>query len=68
MFRALGLRVDVEMEQTSALPDAEVEGRAGLWGDAEVNRGVLPSMIFVNGPQDLNNLQGTQLVFNVFFS
>lgn len=43
------------MGLTSSFPDGEVEGRAGLW-DAEVDRGVLSSLILIDGSQDLNYL------------
>lgn len=37
------------MFSTSAFSDGEVEGRAGLWRDAEVNQSVLSSLISVDG-------------------
>ena len=48
--------IKVLMGLTSSFPDGEVERRAGLWRDAEVDRGVLSSLILVDGPQDLNYL------------
>lgn len=51
---------------TSGLPDGEVEGRAGLWGDAEVDRGVLPSLVPVDGTQHLNYLHDTDIRIKIF--
>ena len=45
---------------TSGFPDGEVESRAGLWRDAEVDGGVLPSLIPVDSSQNLNNLNNTE--------
>lgn len=44
---------------TSALTDSEVEGRARLWRDAEVDLVFLPSLVSVDGSQNLDYLQHT---------
>lgn len=41
---------------TSALTDSEVEGRARLWRDAEVDLVVLSSLVSVDGSQNLDYL------------
>lgn len=47
--------------------DSEVKGRAGLWRDAEVNLVFLPSLVSVDGSQNLHYLQHiTQNVTDVF--
>lgn len=49
---------------TSRFPDGEIECRAGLWRDAEVDRRVLPSLVPVDGSQNLNYLQNRELGHN----
>lgn len=44
---------------TSALTDSEVEGRARLRRDAEVDLVVLSSLVSVDGSQDLDDLPRT---------
>lgn len=52
---------------TSALTDSEVEGRAGLWRDAEVDLVVLSSLVSVDGSQNLDYLPRTnQNVTDIF--
>lgn len=41
---------------TSVFSNSEVEGRAGLWRNAEVDRSVLGSLVLVNSSQNLNYL------------
>lgn len=42
---------------TTTIPDAEVEGSAGLWRDAEIHSAVIPSLISINRPQHLHHLK-----------
>lgn len=42
---------------TTAVPDAEVEGSAGLWRDAEIHGAVIPTLISINRPQHLHHLK-----------
>lgn len=52
---------------TSALTDSEVEGRARLWRDAEVDLVVLSSLVSVDGSQNLDYLPHTnQNVTDIF--
>lgn len=52
---------------TSALTDSEVEGRARLRRDAEVDLVVLSSLVSVDGSQDLDDLPRTnQNVTDIF--
>lgn len=47
--------------------DSEVEGRARLWRDAEVDLVFLPSLVSVDGSQNLDYLRHTtQNVTDVF--
>lgn len=60
------LRLEV-VRVTSALTDSEVEGRAGLWRDAEVDLVVLSSLVSVDGSQNLDYLPHTnQNVTDIF--
>lgn len=42
---------------TATVPDAEVEGSAGLRRDAEIHSAVIPSLISINRPQHLHHLK-----------
>lgn len=42
---------------TSTVPDAEVEGSAGLRRDAEIHGAVIPSLISINRSQHLHHLK-----------
>ncbi len=42
---------------TTTVPDAEVEGSAGLRRDAEIHSAVIPSLISINRPQHLHHLK-----------